>query len=81
MNTYSSYIWMVDPRLEDEWTNTIYNDNCIIVLFCYGKDKCVFSMPCRQVVSAKTESQVSVHIADPKVRQKEHTDRLDYHRR
>ena len=53
MNTYSGHIWMVDPRLEDERTNTIYNNNRIIVLFRHGKNKRVSSVPCCQVVSAK----------------------------
>ena len=53
VNTYSCHIWMVDPRLHDERTNTIYNDNRIIVLFRHRKNKRVSSVPCRQVVSAK----------------------------
>ena len=61
MNTYSGHIWMVDPRLEDEWSNTVYNDNRVIVLFCDGKNKRVSSVPCRQVVSAKKEPCISSH--------------------
>jgi len=59
VNTHSGHIWMVNPRLEDEWTHTIYNNNRIIVLFCYSKNKCVSSMPCRQVVSAKESQLIS----------------------
>jgi hypothetical protein len=36
INTYGGHVWMIDPGLEDERTNTNYNGNHIIVLFCHG---------------------------------------------
>ena len=35
-NTYGSHICMIDPRLEDERTNSIYNNNRIMILFFHG---------------------------------------------
>jgi hypothetical protein len=38
VNTYEGHIWMIDPRLKDERTNSLYNDNHVFVLFCHDRN-------------------------------------------
>ena len=54
VEAYSCDVWMIDPRLQNEWSYAVYNHDRIIILGSHREHEVVSSCPGRQVFPAKT---------------------------
>jgi hypothetical protein len=54
-DTHSSDIGMINPRLYDQRSYTIHDNNCIIVLGCHSEYESIASMPCCKIFAGKKQ--------------------------